>query len=67
MLPPEAKIARMMALSAIKDMENNNDKVAFLRSAGFAISEMAAMLNIVESQVRVALARSQKKKRKKRG
>jgi len=61
----EEKIARIMALNAMLEMENNNDKAVFLRSAGFTINETASILNIADpAQVRIALARSKKKKKR---
>jgi DNA-directed RNA polymerase specialized sigma24 family protein len=63
-LSPEAKIARLMALGAIKEVENTVDRVVFLRSAGFSNSEIADLLNISGNHVAVAIVSSRKKKRK---
>jgi orotate phosphoribosyltransferase-like protein len=63
-VPADAKIARLMALAAMKDMEDNIEKALFLRSAGFVNIEIAAILNIHDGQVRTALMRGTKRKRR---
>lgn len=65
-VPPEAKIARLIAMAAIKELSSNIEKSVFLRSAGFTNPEIAAMLNMSNNQVAVAFVQSRKKKRKKR-
>ncbi len=62
----EDKIARLLGLLVVKDFENNTAKVALLRSVGFQNAEIAAMLNVSENQVAVALYQGRKKKTKAR-
>lgn len=62
-LSSDAKIARLMALAAIKDMEDNIEKSLFLRCAGFANGEIASMLNVGDAQIRTALLRGNKRKK----
>jgi DNA-directed RNA polymerase specialized sigma24 family protein len=65
-LPSAEKIARLLGLQAIKEIENKNDKVIFLRTVGFNVSEIAQILGIVENHVSVAIYQNRKKKTKKR-
>jgi hypothetical protein len=65
-VPADDKIARIMALTAVKDFSNNIEKCVFLRSVGFTNSEIADMLNMSNNQVAVAFVQSRQKKRKKR-
>jgi hypothetical protein len=60
------KLARLVALYLIRDMETTVDKVTYLRSAGFMVGEVAAMLRISEAHVTVATAQGKKKPAKKR-
>jgi hypothetical protein len=57
----ENKIARILALLLIKDVEQKPQQVALLRSAGFEIPEIASLLAISENNVSVALHRQKKK------
>lgn len=61
-LSSQDKIARLVGLFLIKDIEQKIDQVTLLRSAGFQVSEVAAMLGISEKHVTVATHKGRKKK-----
>ncbi len=60
----EEKIARLLGLLLVKDVEKKTDKVPMLRRAGFSVSEVAALLDMEENHVRVADHQGRKKKTK---
>jgi DNA-directed RNA polymerase specialized sigma24 family protein len=62
----EEKIARLLALSAIKDLESQDAQAVLLRNVGFQNAEVAAMLGISENHVAVALYRGRNRKRPKK-
>lgn len=62
----EEKIARLLGLLLIKDMENKVDQVTLLRSAGFEVLDVAAMLGMTENHVNVAAHAGRKKQGKKK-
>ena len=62
----EEKIARLLGLLLIKDMENKVDQVTLLRSAGFEVSDVASMLGMTENHVGVAAHAGRKKLGKKK-
>lgn len=53
-IPAEEKIARLLGLLLVKEMEQRTDQVTLLRAVGFQISEVASMLGITENNVKVA-------------
>jgi hypothetical protein len=53
-VPAADKIARLLGMLMVKDLKKRTDQVPLLRSAGFAVSEVADMLGIDENHVRVA-------------
>jgi DNA-directed RNA polymerase specialized sigma24 family protein len=59
------KIARLLGMLAIRNVEALTERVTLLRSAGFQVSEVAEMLGIEENHVRVATHHGRKKKPKK--
>ncbi len=60
----EEKIARLLGLLLVKDIEKKTNKVPMLRRAGFSVSEVAALLDMEENHVRVADHQGRKKKTK---
>lgn len=64
---PEEKIARLLGLLLVKDIEQKTGQVTTLRSAGFAVSEVAVMLGLTENHVNVAAHHGRKKLGKKKG
>lgn len=65
-LSSEEKIARLMGLLLIKDVENKIDQVTLLKTAGFQNAEVASMLNMTENHVKVATFAGKKKQSKKK-
>lgn len=61
----EDKIARLLGLLVVKDIESAIEKVAKLRSVGFQVAEIALMLGISENAVAVASYQARKAKGKK--
>lgn len=59
----EEKIARLLALLLVKDIKKKTDQVPLLRSAGFEVSEVAAMLGMTENHVKVADHMGRKKRK----
>jgi DNA-directed RNA polymerase specialized sigma24 family protein len=62
----EEKIARLLGLLLVKDMENKTEQAALLRSVGFEVSDVAAMLGMTENHVNVAAHMGRKKLGKKK-
>lgn len=65
-LSSEEKIARVLGLMFVKDIEQKPEQVVCLRSIGFGISEIASMLGITENNASVAAYRGRKKIGKKK-
>jgi DNA-directed RNA polymerase specialized sigma24 family protein len=61
----EEKIARTLGLLLVRPFEERTDQAALLRSIGFEVSEVAAMLGMTENNVNVAAFRGRKKAGKK--
>lgn len=57
------KIARLLGLLLVKDIKNKTDQVLKLRSVGFEVFEVAAMLGITENHVKVADHAARKKRK----
>jgi hypothetical protein len=57
----EEKIARLLGLLLVKDVESKGEKASLLRRAGFEVSEVASMLNTTENAVMVADYQARKK------
>lgn len=57
----EDKIARALGLLLVRELEVKDDQAALLRSIGFEVSEVAAMLGMTENHVAVAASRGRKK------
>lgn len=53
-VPAEEKIARLLGMLLVKDMEQKTEQVVRLRAVGFEVSEVAAMLGMTENHVKVA-------------
>ena len=60
------KIARVLGLLVVKDLEDKTAQVVMLRSAGFDVADIAAMLRMTENHVRVASHLGRKTKLKKK-
>lgn len=58
----EEKIARLLGLLLVKDIQKKTDQVPLLRRVGFDVSEVAHMLNMTENHVMVADHLGRKKK-----
>jgi DNA-directed RNA polymerase specialized sigma24 family protein len=57
----EEKIARLLALLVVRDVEQPAAKIKTLKAAGFAVSQIAPILGMTENAVNVALHRARKK------
>lgn len=66
--PVEAqeKIARLLGVLAVKDIPQRVDQVVLLRSVGFEVSEIAAMLGMTENHVNVAAHHGRKSRGKRK-
>jgi DNA-directed RNA polymerase specialized sigma24 family protein len=61
----EERIARTLGLLLVKDVEKRTDQVTLLRSIGFEVSDVAAMLGMTENHVNQAAFQGRKKSNKK--
>lgn len=61
----EEKIARTLGLLLVKGIEQKTDQATLLRSIGFEVSEVSAMLGMTENHVNVAAFHGRKKASKK--
>lgn len=67
-LTSEGRIARLLALVAIKEIEDKSDQVIFLLRAGFGPAETAEMLGVTSNYVSVVTYKKrQGPKRKRKG
>jgi hypothetical protein len=57
----DEKIARLLALIVVRDIEQPADKIRTLKAAGFGVSHMAPILGMTENAINVALHRARKK------
>ncbi len=57
----EEKIARCLGLLLVREMEQKTEQATVLRSIGFEVSEVGAMLNMSENHVAVAVHAGRKK------
>jgi DNA-directed RNA polymerase specialized sigma24 family protein len=64
-VPAEEKIARALGLLLVRNMEQKTEQVTLLRSIGFEVADVAAMLGITENHVNQAAFQGRKKNRKK--
>ncbi len=62
----EEKIARLLGLLVVKDIEQKTEQVTVLRAAGFDVSEVAAMLSMTENHVKVATHHGRKNRTRKK-
>jgi DNA-directed RNA polymerase specialized sigma24 family protein len=58
------RIAKLLALYLIRDIEEESKKVTRLNAVGFSTAEIAAMLDKTEDNVRVQMSQSKKKSNK---
>ena len=65
-VPPEEKIARLLGMLLVKDVQQKNEQVLLLRSVGFEIPEVASMLGMTANHVNVATNKARSRTRKKR-
>jgi cell division protein ZapA (FtsZ GTPase activity inhibitor) len=56
----EEKIARLLAILVVRDIEQSADKIRTLKAAGFAVAQMAPILSMTENAINVALHRARK-------
>ncbi len=62
----DEKIARLLGMLLVKDMEQKTEQVTLLRSIGFEVAEVAAMLGMTENHVNVAAHHGRKNLGKKK-
>jgi len=55
------KVARLLALLLVRDIEQKGDRVQMLQAAGFQISEIAVLLGLSENTVSVTAYQNRKK------
>lgn len=60
----EEKIARLLGMIVIKEIESRGDQATLLRSVGFDVAEVASMLGMSENHVMVATHHGRKKAKK---
>ena len=65
-VPAEEKIARLLGMLLVKEMEQKTDQAAILRAVGFEVPEVASMLGITENHVKVAAHHGRKNLGKKK-
>jgi DNA-directed RNA polymerase specialized sigma24 family protein len=56
------KVARLLALLVIKDVEDKQEQALLLNSAGFTAGEIAQILRVGDNYVHVALHRTRPKR-----
>ena len=61
----EEKIARALGLLLVRNMEQKTEQVTLLRSIGFDVADVAALLGITENHVNQATFQGRKKNHKK--
>ena len=59
------RIAKLFALSMLRDVDDENKKVTRLSAVGFSNSEIAALLDKSENNISVQLSQARKKRKKK--
>lgn len=59
----EEKIARVLGMLLVKDIEKKADRVPMLRNIGFEFAEIAEILEMTLNHVQVADHRSRKKRK----
>jgi hypothetical protein len=62
----EEKLARLLGILVVKDIEQKTEQVTLLRSIGFEVAEVAAMLRMTENHVNVAAHHGRKNPGKKK-
>lgn len=65
-VPAEEKIARLLGMLLVRDMEQKTEQVTLLKSIGFEVAEVAAMLGMTENHVNVAAHQGRKNLGKKK-
>lgn len=58
------RIAKLLALYSLKDIKDEGVKVNRLNAVGFSVSEIAALLDKTEPNVRVQISQAKTKKAK---
>ena len=59
------RIAKLLALYMLKDVDDENKKVTRLKAIGFTSQEIADLLDKTEQNVRVQISQAKKKRKKK--
>ena len=57
----DEKIARLLALFIVRDLEQPAEKIRALKAAGFSVFEMAPILAMTENAINISLHRARKK------
>lgn len=58
------RIAKLLALYMLRDIEDEGKKVTRLNAVGFSTAEIAAMLDKTEQNVRVQISQAKKKSKR---
>lgn len=58
------RISKLFALYLLKDVDDEGDKITQLNAVGFSASEIAALLDKTENNVRVRISTSKTKRSK---
>jgi hypothetical protein len=58
------RIAKLFALYLLKDVDDEGDKITRFNAVGFSASEIAALLDKTENNVRVRISTSKTKRSK---
>lgn len=58
------RIAKLFALYLLRDIEDESKKVTRLNAVGFSATEIAALLDKTEGNVRVQISQAKKKRKK---
>lgn len=61
----EEKIARLLGIIVVKEIDSRGDQATLLRSIGFDVADVASMLGMSENHVKVATHHGRKKQKKK--
>lgn len=61
MVPAMEKIARLLAILAMRDLEQKSDQVQMLQAAGFNVAEVAGLMGLTSNAVNVMAHRNRKR------
>lgn len=60
-VPADEKLARLVAMMVVRDIDQPADKIQLLKAAGFGVAQMAPILGMTENAINIALHRARKK------